>query len=83
MFLARYSPIGICSMIAVKIAGMKSILDALRVLGMFMITVISGLFIHALVVLPLVYFILTRKSPYVFIRGMREAIITAFGTDSR
>ena len=55
----------------------------LQVLGMYMITVISGLLLHALLVLPLIYIVLTRNNPYAFILGMRKAIITAFGTDSR
>ncbi|KAL9964513.1 hypothetical protein ACROYT_G028165 [Oculina patagonica] len=77
-----YSPIGICSMIAAKLAAMADILDALRLLGMFMVTVIVGLLIHVLVVLPIIFVAITRKNPYKFMRGLREAMVTAFGTDS-
>ena len=79
----RYSPIGICSMIAAKLAAMADILGELKLLGMFMVTVIVGLLIHALVVLPIIYLAFTRKNPYRFIKGLREAMVTAFGTDSR
>lgn len=77
-----YSPIGICSMIAVKLAAMDDILEALRLVGMYMVTVIVGLLIHVLVVLPIIYCAITRKNPFRFMIGMREAMVTAFGTDS-
>ena len=82
-FPYRYSPIGICSLIAGKVASMEDIGDVLAKLGLYMATVITGLVIHAVVVLPLGYFIFTRKNPYKFILGLRAALLTAFGTSSR
>lgn len=70
-------------MIAAKLAAMDDILNALRLLGMFMVTVIVGLLIHVFVVLPVIYVTITRKNPYRFMSGLREAMVTAFGTDSR
>ena len=70
-------------MIAAKLVAMDDILEALRLVGMFMVTVIVGLLIHALIVLPIIYVAITRKNPYRFMKGMREAMVTAFGTDSR
>jgi len=37
---------------------------------------------HGIVVLPLLLFIVTKKSPFWFWRGAREALITAFATSS-
>jgi Na+/H+-dicarboxylate symporter len=62
---------------------MESISDVLTKLGLYMATVISGLVIHAVIVLPLIYFIFTRKNPFKFIFGLRAALLTAFGTSSR
>ena len=81
--LYRYSPIGICSLIAGKVASMENISDVLEKLGLYMATVITGLVIHAFIVLPLLYFIFTRRNPFKFILGMRAALLTAFGTSSR
>lgn len=77
-----YSPIGICSLIAGKVASMENIGDVLTKLGLYMATVISGLLIHAFIVLPLIYFVITRKNPFKFMLGLRAALLTAFGTSS-
>jgi Na+/H+-dicarboxylate symporter len=62
---------------------MEDIPSSFAALGMFMVTSITALLIHGLILLPLIYLILTRKNPYRFMLNMRDAIITAFGTDSR
>lgn len=38
-------------------------------LGMYMVTVILGLIIHACVTLPLIFFTMTRQNPWTFFRG--------------
>lgn len=82
-FICRYAPIGICSLIASRVADMEDIPAAVGMLAVFIVTVLTGLFIHGLLVLPLMYFIVTRKNPYKFIFGMRRALVTAFGISSR
>lgn len=76
------SPIGICSLIANKVASMDDIVKSLNMVGLYMATVIVGLFIHAFVIIPLLYLIAARKNPLTFYLGLRDAIITAFGTSS-
>ena len=82
-FVTRFSPIGICSLIAAKVAAMKDIMESLNMVGLYMATVIAGLLIHALIILPLLYLIAVRKNPIRYMIGLRDAIITAFGTSSR
>ena len=82
-YVTRFSPIGICSLIAAKVAAMNDIVESLNMVGLYMATVIAGLLIHALVIIPLLYLIAVRKNPVRYMIGLRDAIITAFGTSSR
>ncbi|MBH07130.1 MAG: sodium:dicarboxylate symporter [Phycisphaeraceae bacterium] len=56
--------------------------ELLRPLAKYMVVVVAGLLVHGLIVLPLVLWVFGRTNPYVFICQMREALMTAFGTDS-
>lgn len=52
-------------------------------LGWYGITVLAGLFVHGLILLPLFYFILTKKNPFTYIRGLLQAMVIALATSSR
>ncbi|KPP62718.1 excitatory amino acid transporter 1-like [Scleropages formosus] len=77
-----YAPIGILFLIAGKIVEMDDLTAMGGQLGMYTITVIIGLFIHGVMVLPTLYFLITRKNPFIFIGGLLQALITALGTSS-
>ncbi|CAJ0585593.1 unnamed protein product, partial [Mesorhabditis spiculigera] len=82
MAVMWYSPIGIFCLIVNRILEIPNIGDAARMLAMYMITVISGLAIHSLITLPIVFFVFTRKNPYTFMKGLAQAWVTALGTAS-
>eukprot|EP00794_Sanderia_malayensis_P007941 gene7941-8796_t len=77
-----YSPIGIWSLITAKFASMADIAATFESLGMYIVTVIVGLAIHSIVILPGLYFICVRKNPFTYLKGIAQALLTAFGTAS-
>ena len=80
---SRYAPIGICSLIAQRVASMVDIGGELRRLALFIATVLAGLSIHAFIILPLIFFAVRRANPFPFMYGMKDALMTAFGISSR
>ena len=70
-------------MIAVKLIEMENIGTVFTQLGYYMATVLAGLAVHAIVTLPLIYFIGVRKNPFSYMFNMLKALLTAWGTASR
>ncbi|XP_002124271.2 excitatory amino acid transporter 3-like [Ciona intestinalis] len=77
-----YAPIGIIFLIAGEIMKMEDPAKVLEQLGLYMATVIAGLAIHGIIVLPLIYFIVVRKNPFVYLSGVLQALLTAVATSS-
>ncbi|XP_020861999.1 excitatory amino acid transporter 3 [Phascolarctos cinereus] len=71
-----YMPLGILFLIAGKIIEVED-WEIFRKLGLYMATVLSGLAIHSIVILPLIYFLVVRKNPFRFAMGMAQALLTA------
>ncbi|GBO31758.1 Excitatory amino acid transporter 2 [Araneus ventricosus] len=77
-----YSPFGIMSLIVGKIMAINDLAKTAEQLGLYMLTVVAGLAIHACVTLPFLYFAVTHKNPFSFFKGMLQAWVTALGTAS-
>uniref|UniRef100_A0A8C9DPU4 Amino acid transporter n=1 Tax=Prolemur simus TaxID=1328070 RepID=A0A8C9DPU4_PROSS len=78
-----YFPFGIVFLIAGKILEMDDPRAVGKKLGFYAVTVVCGLVLHGLFILPLLYFFITRKNPIVFIRGVLQALLIALATSSR
>ncbi|XP_033737389.1 excitatory amino acid transporter 3-like [Pecten maximus] len=77
-----YSPIGIIFLIASKLVAMERPEEMFEQLAYYMATVLSGLAIHAFILLPLLFLVIVRKNPYRFMYNMLKALLTAWGTAS-
>jgi len=77
-----YSPIGILFLITGKILSLDDPAKVGAQLGMYMLTVMLGLFIHSSVILPAIFFVFTRKNPVRIMWGIIQAYVTALGTSS-
>ncbi len=75
------TPIGVFALLAWTVAriGLGVFASAI---GAYMATVLTGLAIHGLIVLPLFCWIFARANPLKFAHQMRQALLTAVGTDS-
>ncbi|XP_077005730.1 excitatory amino acid transporter 5 isoform X3 [Tamandua tetradactyla] len=77
-----YFPFGIVFLIAGKILEMDDPTAVGKKLGLYAVTVVCGLVVHGLFILPLLYFFITKKNPIVFIRGVLQALLIALATSS-
>ena len=79
-FIIWAAPLGVFGIIARLVA--TTGFEAFRSLGYYAVVVLLGLSIHALVTLPLLVLLFTRRNPIRHYRGMPSALITAFSTCS-
>ncbi len=75
------APIGVLALVAATVAriGMVNLFGPLL---KYVLTVVLGLLIHGMIVLPLVLWLFGKANPYVYMWQMKDALMTAFGTDS-
>ncbi len=78
--IIRFAPFGVFGLIVdvVSTAGV----DLIRTLSLYVGTIITGFLIHLLIVLPLIFYLLTRINPLYHFRAMSSAMVTAFSTCS-
>ncbi|KAF4089555.1 hypothetical protein AMELA_G00067400 [Ameiurus melas] len=77
-----YFPFGIVFLVAGKILEMDDPSAMGKKLGFYAITVVIGLIVHGLFILPAMYFFITKKSPIVYIRGILQALLISLATSS-
>jgi len=76
------SPMGISSVICAKILGVVNLSSVMSQLGLFIITVTTGIFFYQLVFYQVIYLFFVRKNPFKFWWGCFQAWMTAFATAS-
>ena len=81
-FTFRISPIGISSVICAKILSVAKLGVVMSQLAMFIITVVSGIFLYQFTILQIIYVVFVRKNPFRFWWGLFQSWMTAFATAS-
>jgi solute carrier family 1 (neuronal/epithelial high affinity glutamate transporter), member 1 len=82
MYLA---PIGVFALISARLGaagGGDAFLGEVTKIGLYATTVLTGLLIHAAVVLPVLLYVFAKRSPLAYAAGMGQAFATAFSTAS-
>lgn len=85
LLVMRFLPPGLACLIAGTAAetfASGNALERLAQLGLFALTTILGLALHALVTLPLILMLIARVNPVRHYRAMLPALLTAFSTTS-
>ena len=83
--LMYFAPFGVFALIASKLGaagGGELFLAELAKVGKYAATVISALLIHGIVVLPIILYLTTYRSPFIYFKNVTEALTTAFSTAS-
>ncbi|MBN2216932.1 MAG: dicarboxylate/amino acid:cation symporter [Pirellulales bacterium] len=83
--LMYVAPVGIFCLVAAQFGEAQAqghFGHVLQQTGWYVVTVLVGLAIHALVVLPAILFFFTGRNPYRFLLQMSQALLTAFSTAS-
>jgi len=83
ILIIYFAPIGIMALIGGIVAAHRDSLQQIVTgLGLYSLTVIAGLLIHAIVILPLILKLFGRKNPFQYFLNMGQALATAFTTAS-
>lgn len=86
MFVIKFTPLGILGIVAKVVAEQASDTQALLAvggrLGLYMVTVILSLGVHAIVTLPLIIKFIGKANPIKHLKAMRAPLLTAFSTSS-
>jgi Na+/H+-dicarboxylate symporter len=76
----RLAPIGVFAFML--FATTTQGIEVFKTFAMYMLTVALALLLHAVVTLPLILWLVARKSPWEFAKAMTPALLTAFSTAS-
>ncbi|MTI62359.1 dicarboxylate/amino acid:cation symporter [Methylophaga sp.] len=83
IWIMHFAPIGIFALIAARLGsagGGEQFMAEITAVGLHVVTVLTGLLIHAIVLLLILFFIANRGIDYLL--GMARALVTSFGTAS-
>lgn len=85
LLLMKLAPLGIFCLVAARFSKAQmdgQFLTLLKTQAWYMTTVLTGLGCHALITLPILLWVFTRRNPIEFFNQMSQAILTAFSTAS-
>jgi Na+/H+-dicarboxylate symporter len=85
-FIIMFAPLGILGIvtgvIADQAADKAKLVSMIEHLGIYMLTVLSGLAIHIFITLPLILKFIGKVNPFLHFKAMSLPLITAFSTSS-
>ncbi|MDF1560504.1 MAG: dicarboxylate/amino acid:cation symporter [Bacteroidales bacterium] len=86
MFIIRFTPLGVFSIIAKVIAQQlllgNKVSEVIGSMGIYFLTVLLGLMVHAFITLPLILKFIGKVNPVKHFKNMSAVLLTAFSTSS-
>lgn len=82
MFIIKFTPLGIFGLVAARIAQQDDLGALVESMGMYMLTVLGALAVHACITLPLIVRFIGKSHPGKHLKALRTALLTAFSTSS-
>ena len=85
-FIIKFTPYGVFGIVAVTVANQAedstALIEVSKRLGLYMITVLSALIIHSMIILPLILRYVGKIKPLSHLRSMSIPLLTAISTSS-
>ncbi|MGQ8335421.1 dicarboxylate/amino acid:cation symporter [Sunxiuqinia sp. A32] len=83
MFIIRFTPLGIFGIVSKEVAkNSDQLLSIAGSMGLYMLTVILALSIHAFITLPTLVKTVGKAKPFMHLKNMVSPLLTAFSTSS-
>jgi len=86
LFVIKFTPLGVFSIIAKVISQQlligNRVSEIIGSMGVYFLTVLAGLLVHAFITLPLIVRLIGRANPLKHFRNMSSVLLTAFSTSS-
>jgi len=82
LFVIKFTPLGVFGLVAKTVADQDDFTGLVSSMGLYMLTVIIALSIHAFVTLPLIVRFIGKSKPFRHLKNMTTPLLTAFSTSS-
>jgi len=82
MFIIKFTPFGVFAIVAKVVADHSDLFSLMEQMGLYMLTVILALAVHAMITLPLLVKFIGKAKPLKHFHAMRIPLLTAFSTSS-
>lgn len=82
LFVIKFTPLGIFGIVAKTVADQEDLGGLVTSMGLYMLTVVLALAIHAMITLPLFVKYIGKANPIKHFKNMTTPLLTAFSTSS-
>ena len=82
MWVIRFTPLGVFGIVAKVIADQDDLIGLAAQMGLYMVTVILALSVHAFITLPLLTRLIGKANPLKHFKAVSTPLLTAFSTSS-